>query len=472
MVKVIASCLWATSILAACNLPPPAKGTGGVTLTTGLDSGAEAQATPVSASEAGLETDADATDASASPATDNGYADVDAGSPEAAADAMTDGGASPDAAMVSCAKAVDIVCSDYKSTNIAIAGIDGTTLSDSFVSSGTVAPGLTLALSGDVDVPLVAPASGRVVLIDRYGTNVLTWMDLTKATVLAQLPVGTGFEANPHDYIEVDSTRAFVSRYGSNPTPGQQPFDHGGDLLVVDTSKFAITASIAIPEENPALQPCPDTMNWLGADVVVTLGRISADFMTVGDGRFIGVSPATNAIDWTVTVTGLQTCGRVVVSPSGTRAAIACSSTANAETGEFDLSQSDIVVYDATMTPPKEVKRLGVATALGSAVQPQIAFASEDVLLALTYGGNATAGDTVISVSATTGAVTMLGAATMSYAFGGVVCSPGCGDVCLVGDAERNALRRWQMSSGALTPLADVTVDPTVGLPPRDIGGL
>jgi hypothetical protein len=375
------------------------------------------------------------------------------------------------------AAAMTIVCSDFKSTSIALAKTDGTILSGSFVSSGSTKPGLTLALSGDVEVPFVAPPSDRVLLLDR-SSNVLTWMDPAKANVIAQLGVGTGFASNPHDYVEVDAPYALVSRYGTNATPGQQAFDQGGDLLIVDTAKFAITGRIAIPEENPVLQPCPDVMNWLGTDVVVTLGRISADFSTVGDGRFVGVSPSSQQIVWTVDVTGLQTCGRVVTSPSGALAAIACSSTASM-TGVFDITKSDIVVYDATVTPPMELRRLGVAKALGSAVQPQIAFATENEILALTYGGNAAAGDAVIAVDATTGAVTSLGADTMPFVLGGVRCYPAPGDLCLVGDAEQNALRRWQVASleggdagAAFTPLSNVVVDPTVGLPPRDIGGL
>ncbi len=55
---------------------------------------------------------------------------------------------------------------------------------------------------------------------------------------------------------------------------------------------------------------------------------------------------------------------------------------------------------------------------------------------------------------------------------GGLHCAPGCGDVCLLTDAQRNKLRRWHVAGGALTPLDDVTVDTIVGLPPRDIGGL
>ncbi len=380
------------------------------------------------------------------------------------------------AAGATCDRAVVIVTSDYQSTNIVVSSLDGITLSGSFVSTGATKPGLALALSGDVDVPVVAPPSKRVLLIDRYGTNVLTWMDLATASALAQLAVGTGFESNPHDYVEVDATRAFVSRFGTNPSPGQQAFDQGGDLLIVDTKAPAVTGRIAMPEENPALNPCPDGMTVLGGpggEVVVTLGRWSADFTAVGDGRFVGVSPETDTVDWTVDVTGLSSCGRVAVSPSGELAAIACSSMENMTTNQFDLSASDIVVYDATVTPPRELRRLGVAAALGAAVQPEITFATDDAILALTYGGGATPGDTVLAVSATTGNVTSLGQSAAPFVLGGMHCSPGCGGVCMVSDAERNRLRRWQVADdGTFTALADAVVDTVVGLPPRTIGSL
>ncbi len=322
-------------------------------------------------------------------------------------------------------------------------------------------------------VPFVAPRSGRVVLLDRYGTNVVTWMDLARATVLAQLPVGTGFESNPHDYLEVDATRAYVTRYGTNPSPGQMPDDQGGDLLVLDTAKYAITGRIAMPEENAMLQPCPDTMTWLGGDVVVTLARFSADFSMIGDGRLVGVSPATDAIVWTVDVAGLQNCGRLALSPSGKVAALACSGLEDTATNKFDPARSDVVLFDATRTPPVETKRLGLGAALGSALQPQISFAGETSLVGLTYGGNATAGDTVFAVDTSSAEVTMLGAASMPYSLAGLRCDPGCSDVCILGDGEKGVLRRWKVgATGAFSALADVDVDPTVGLPPRDLGAL
>jgi hypothetical protein len=385
---------------------------------------------------------------------------------EAGVDAMQ----SADASV--CPSAVDIICSDYVTTNVEIAGLDGTLLSGSFVSSGSKPPGLSLALSGDVDIPFVPPASGRVLLIDRYGTNVLTWMDLAKDSVLAQLAVGTGFQSNPHDYVEVDTTRAFVTRYGTNPTPGQQANDQGGDLLIIDTKTFSITGRIAMPEEDPDLQPCPDGMNWIGGDVVVNLQRFSADFAKIGDGRFVGVSPTSNEVAWTVNITGLQNCGRVMLSPSGKTAAIACSSLENTTTNMFIPADSDIVLYDATQMPPVETKRLGLGNKLNAGLQPQIAFASEDSIVALTYGGNATPGDTVFAVNIATDVVTQLGSDMMPYVLGGIRCSPGCGDVCILSDAEKNVLRRWQVTNDAFTSMSDATVDPTIGLPPRDIGGL
>jgi hypothetical protein len=172
-------------------------------------------------------------------------------------------------------------------------------------------------------------------------------------------------------------------------------------------------------------------------------------------------------------VTGLQDCGRVAVSPSGKLAAIACSSMENTTTNQFDPTKSDIVIYDATVAPPKEVRRLGVGVKLSSGIQPAITFATEDAILALTYGGNATPGDAAFTVSATTGKVTSLAQATAPFVLGGMHCAPGCGAVCLVSDAETNKLRRWQVAAdGTFTALADEVVDTVVGLPPRNIGGL
>jgi hypothetical protein len=457
---VVRSGTWLAFVSAmGCNVSSPPKNTGGVVLEGGTE---------------GTQTEQDAAPETGSTVVGTGDSGGDSGTN--GGDSGTDSGEG--GAVAVCPGALSVVCTDYTTSNIEIANLDGTSLSGSFVSSGSTPTGLTTALSGDVDVPFVPPASGRVVIIDRYGTDVLTWMNLSSASVLAQLVVGTGFNSNPQDYIETNATQAYVSRYGTNASPGQQMYDEGGDLLILNTSNYSITGRIAMPEENTALEPCPAGMNWIGSDVVVTLQRFSSDFSMVGDGRFVGVSPATNSIAWTVNITGLQDCGRVYVSPSGKVGAIACSGQPDSS-GNYDPTGSDIVLYDLTQSPPVETKRLGLGASLTKSIQQQLSFASETTILALTYGnaGAPTSGDTAIAVdigTADSGAatVTQLAAETTADVYAGPFCSPGCSEYCILADSNANAILRWQFANGTFTAASNATVDTTVGLPPIDIGGL
>src|SRR6185295_14337493 len=107
------------------------------------------------------------------------------------------GGACPSGLLVS--------SSDYKSTNISVLSPTGATLSEILISSASASTGLSTALSGDVVFPLSTPTSGRAVLIDRFPNSVLTWVNPSNAEVIHQLPVGTGFAANPQDYLEVSA---------------------------------------------------------------------------------------------------------------------------------------------------------------------------------------------------------------------------------------------------------------------------
>lgn len=384
---------------------------------------------------------------------------------------VSDGGAET-SAPVACDRGVVTVESDYRSTNIVVSDREGTTLSPSFVSSGATKPGLALALSGDVDVPFVRPRSGRLVILDRYGTNVVTWMDAESGMVIAQLPVGQGFESNPHDYLEIDATHAWVSRYGSNLTPGQQSFDEGGDLLVLDTTGPSIAGRIAMPEENASLFPCPGELNWLGDVVVVTLGRWSRNFATAGDGRFVGVSPLTGALSWTVDLPGLLACGRLMISPDGRRAAIACSGIYDFDNKRFDASHSDVVLFDATTRPPTELKRFGASAALDAGIQPVLAFATNAMLLGVALD-NATGQDRAFMLDVDSGVATPVLSKAATFVLGGVRCSPGCGDVCLLCDAETRTLHRWRFTGDrAFDVLDDAPLESIIGLPPRTMGGL
>jgi hypothetical protein len=372
-----------------------------------------------------------------------------------------------------------VLSTDYTSTEIALASPDGTPLSPAFLSTAsTEASGLAFALSGDAALPGTTPPSGRVVLLDRYGTNVVTWADPATAKVLAQLPVGTGFESNPQDYLETDATHAYLTRWGVNDAPGMQPFDSGSDVLVLDTHTPgpAITKSIAMPVED-SLPPRPANMLLVGDTTLVVLQRTSEDFSTVAEGAIVGLK--NDAIAWEIHVAGLKNCGRPVLSPDASRMAIACEGQLAVDGSVMDPSAAAVAVYDATALPPAPITRFAIADQLGAPPQNAIAWASATAIVGKTQtaqGGAANNEAFVLDTS--TGTATVLLTAQPNAqgqgkgaVYGDVRCSPGCGDFCILADSDVGKLRRWKVSATGLDALADIVVDPSVGLPPVSLGG-
>lgn len=369
-----------------------------------------------------------------------------------------------------CPQALVVTDTDYTSTNVSLVGIDGTALSESVISSGSTPAGLTTALSGDVVLPLTRPASGRLVLIDRYPNSVVTWLDPETAKVLGQLSVGTGFESNPHDYLEVSASKAYVSRYGTNPTPGVQPFDDGDDLLIVDTDRFSITGRIALasPDDGEYF-PRADRMIGVGTEVWVVLQRMNADVSASADSRLVGVNPSTDAVDWSLDLPNAAQCSGFSRSPSGTRVALAC-------TGDYSdadaTSRSTIILLDATLSPPTEVRRFEVAQELHTQLGPAVAFAREDLLLGTAYGDGVSTNDLAFSVDVDAGTSTVLLDSGAAYALGGVFCDPGCADTCWLADSQALGLHRWTVDATTLTETPLVNPDPSVGLAPHELSAL
>ena len=367
--------------------------------------------------------------------------------------------------------------SDFTSTNISAMSATGALLSASVISSGSAPPGLTTALSGDVVFPSTAPASGKLVLIDRYPNSVLTWVDPATGSVLQQLPVGTGFAANPHDYLELAADKAYVSRFESNSKPGQAPFDAGGDLLIIDPQANQITGRVELATApDGAFLPRADHLLKVGQEIWVSLQRFDADFKTAGDARLLGVDPSSDALTWTLDLPGIASCGAMVRSPSGNVVALACSGVA----GDVDSTQapaptlrSDVVLLDATAHPPVEIRRFGAAVQLGAQLGSSIAFASETLLLSVALGdSSASRNDVLFSLDTTLGTARVLLDAGAAFALGDVQCAPGCTDLCFLADAQANALHVWQAAGVTLSARPPIPGDTTVGLPPRTIGAL
>ena len=380
-------------------------------------------------------------------------------------DASTDG-----AAARTCPSALVVVSTDYMSTNISAVSPQGIALSESVISSGSMPPGLSQALSGDVVLPL-AQTPGRIVLIDQIPNGVLTWVDPSTTKVLHQLDVRTGFGANPQDYLEVSSTKAYVTRYETNMNAGQQANDGGGDILIVDPEAVAITGRVplAMPGDGDFL-PRPARMLRVGAEVWVSLERYDADLKTAGDARLVGISSADDSIAWSVDLKGVASCGGIDRSPSGGVVALSCSGI----TGDSDpIGRSAIVLVDATAHPPVEMKRFSAADLFGAPLGFTVAYATEGLLVGVALGDlQAPRNDIAFTLDLTSGKAQSLVDGGAPFVLGDVRCSPGCTDLCFLADANANVLRFWKASGASLVSQASVPVDPTIGLPPRYLGTL
>jgi len=229
------------------------------------------------------------------------------------------------------------VTSDYESTAIAILAPDGALITEAWVDSGTTEPGIAAALSGDVVLP-TDPVPGELVLLDRFGVDVVTRIALPDGAVIGQLPTQldrdhspSGFRANPHDVVFLADGRVVVSRYDRNPNGGAPPLDAGNDLVVVDAASGTLEHRVAmdaadVPHEDGTRWARPDRMARVGDRLVVGLGRMSTQW-EAATGAIAVVDPNATAPTVEVTVLeGLAACGLVRAVPGdGQRVAVLCS---------------------------------------------------------------------------------------------------------------------------------------------------
>lgn len=377
-----------------------------------------------------------------------------------------------------CGHGLVVVTSDYQSTSTAIIDWSGVVHSARLLGSGSSSPGLGAALSGDVVSPGERVESGRVVLIDRFPAGVLSFVDPKSAEVLHQTSVGTGFAANPQDYLELESGEAYVSRYESNASPGAESFDEGGDLLILDDDGRRIAGRVdlgrALVGADPELLPRPSRMLRLGERVVVLLSSYSRSFTVSGDARLALVDPETHTVTGWVALPGARGCSALARSPSGARIAVGCSGSFGG-TSTPTLDDAGVVVLRREGAELVEEARFVAAEVLGDPPGFSLAFASERHVVVPTFGRLATSGeaardDRLLELDLETGSVSeLMRSEREPFTIGEIRCGAACG-ACFVTDADRGRVVRFAITPGGLASPRGVELGDGVGLPPRYLG--
>jgi DNA-binding beta-propeller fold protein YncE len=339
-----------------------------------------------------------------------------------------------------------LVQSDYASTQVALVNAGGEVISSNVISSGTRAPGATSALSGDVVLPHDPPASGSMVLIDRYPNGILTWLDADSGEVTGQLNVVPGFASNPHDYLEITPEKAYVTRFGTNHAPSRVEFDQGGDILVIDPSRRAISKRIDLSSYGGTADPRPDRMTLGNGRAYVVLARLDPSFERGEDGLVVVIDTASDTVVDTIPIPGLNNCTGLALSPDARSLAVTCSGLFK-DPGSAQVATSGVVVVDLES---KTERLRATASTLGGALASPVGFATNDTLVVVVLGGP---GDNVMAIDVATARATTLHSTQAPFMIGDLFC--GCGDSCIVPNAEGGSL--LAVDAASARPLAPLS---------------
>ncbi|MBX3250371.1 MAG: hypothetical protein KF901_24565 [Myxococcales bacterium] len=242
-----------------------------------------------------------------------------------------------------------VVGSDYTSTSVSILDEDGAILADSWITSGTTAPGLVTTLSGDVVIPTQVLA-GTVGLIDRFMTDVLSlWC--ADGSLVGQLrvrPATGSFSPNPQDFLILDESTGWATRADENLDPEASALDRGGDLYGFDPRTMSDNGRrVSFTEFNGVVSGLdaeggsvevptharPGRMLQIGEHVLVVLSRLQANLFGSDRGADDGVVVAVDTSDdsvRSVTLTGLRNCGSIAPVPAAPRSVmVACAGWSN-----------------------------------------------------------------------------------------------------------------------------------------------
>jgi hypothetical protein len=279
-----------------------------------------------------------------------------------------------------------VVSSDFTSTSVSLLDLAGGTLvKDNCIHSGTKAPALSVALSGDIALPSQPQAKNELVVIDSKN-SALTWLMPQSCEVLRQMGVGGGFAAFPHDVVSLAADKAYVTRNSTNPA---KP-DEGSDILIIDPAATTVLGRIdlrphatTVESSGASVLPFPSRALLVGGKVYVVLNNLSADFKAAGPGRVVIIDPASDQVTGSIDLPTLKNCG-ALDHPAANALVVGCGGS-YAE-GPAQIESSGVAWVDLSTSPPQVVTTVS-AMAFGRPVSGfRVAAVSDALAFTLTEG--------------------------------------------------------------------------------------
>jgi hypothetical protein len=364
-----------------------------------------------------------------------------------------------------------VLSSDYQTSAVSILDREGTLVIDNCFNSNTGPNGISLTLSGDLALPTQSAIGDAVVILDR-GNSVLTWLDPPTCAPLRQLAVGTGFVSDPHDYVALSATKAYVVRYNQNAaaTLATGDFDDGNDLLIIDPTQPKIVGRIDLKPFAPVgVLPDADRAMLIDGKVYVSLNAISENFKTYGAGRIVIVDPAQDQVVGTIDLPGVKNCGALTYLPAEKKLLVAC--TGDYGAGDQQFQGSAIVAIDVSSTPPMVVGQVAAAAvgAVAFANSTLAAFDSNTILGVQLGDFSNTPPDKVWTVSLAGTQPTKLFDSTEGITIGTILVDSARPRVFIADGTTTSVglIREFDLVSGSLVAGKATAANPSHSLPPR-----
>lgn len=368
-----------------------------------------------------------------------------------------------------------MAASDYASSAVGVLDARGEILREAWIDSGTVEPRIVPAVSGDIVLASRPLAPCVVAIVDRSGTDVLTFLDAcaSEDVVLGQLDVGPTFYANPQDVVGIDDTRALVSRSEPNLLPDAPEMERGNDLLVVDwhagqvLGRVSLDALDSMGGERAYARPGRLALLERGEARVVVAGlaRLTRDFMVPGPGAVAIVDVATLEAR-ALAMEGLTNCHEVDAVPGAPAHAIVTCNGAPFSTVEGRRDGAGVVAIELDERGDVHVRaRWRAADHPGAPVFNtwSVPLSAEQVVTIAMGGGSEPDRAGLITLGA---GATVLFEAERPFVLGDGAYDP-VNELLLIPDAHDGVIRRFAM--GEQSELAPVLASRCRGLPPREI---
>ncbi|MEM6370878.1 MAG: hypothetical protein AAF851_21515 [Myxococcota bacterium] len=331
--------------------------------------------------------------------------------------------------------AFGVVRSDFSSTAIATLRDDGSILDAAVLDSGSQAPGLVTALSGDVVLANATRGEAGILnILDRFQTDVFSRFDLESGQILGQLRVKDGFPTNPHDMAVVDGSRGWISRFGVNTEGGQPVIDQANDVIEIDIGTFELTGrrvsldrftarATAMRDGGPVevdVFARPSLVTLVDSTLVVGLTLLSREFDAASPGKVGLVDVEAATLDEFALPEASRNCGSLRAVPGRpAMVLVACSGFAQPFGEESQVRASaGVYLLEFARGTPELVKSWEPRAAPRPLAVQNVIPIDESRFVAVDYGEFGVSGDEAFVIDLDSGESTFLFQAGDAFSIG------------------------------------------------------